>query len=159
MGFGLRFEAPSFWLDGLSESCFLRSLRSGPHKLSQARIENLAVLWWQKHRKQTNMKRKKRDLSAEFKARIASEALKGIRSLNDIAQENEVAPSQVSQWKKELETRMVELFEGSNTTKKEWKKLAHKEAQMERKVGQLVLEKDFLLKKCEQLGIDVSVKP
>lgn len=104
------------------------------------------------------MKRKKRHLSAEFKARIASEALKGIRSVNDIAQANDVAPSQVSQWKKELESRMVELFESSNTTKKELKKLEVKEAQMERKVGQLVLEKDFLLKKCEQLGIDVSEK-
>ena len=104
------------------------------------------------------MKRKKRHLSAEFKARIASEALKGIRSVNDIAQENDVAPSQVSQWKKELESRMVELFESSNSTKKELKKLEAKEAQIERKVGQLVLEKDFLLKKCEQLGIDVSEK-
>ena len=104
------------------------------------------------------MKRKKRHLSAEFKARIASEALKGIRSVNDIAQENDVAPSQVSQWKKELESRMVELFESSNSTKKELKKLEVKEAQIERKVGQLVLEKDFLLKKCEQLGIDVSEK-
>jgi transposase len=104
------------------------------------------------------MKRKKRHLSAEFKARIATEALKGIRSVNDIAQENDIAPSQVSQWKKELESRMVELFESSNTTKKELKKLEVKEAQMERKVGQLVLEKDFLLKKCEQLGIDVSEK-
>ena len=104
------------------------------------------------------MKRKKRHLSAEFKARIATEALKGIRSVNDIAQENDVAPSQVSQWKKELESRMVELFESSNATKKELKKLEVKEAQMERKVGQLVLEKDFLLKKCEQLGIDVSEK-
>lgn len=105
------------------------------------------------------MKRKKRHLSAEFKARIASEALKGVRSINDIAHENEVAPSQVSQWKKELESRMVELFESSNTTQKELKKLEDKEARMERKVGQLVLEKDFLLKKCEQLGIDVSEKP
>ncbi|MEO1856925.1 MAG: transposase [Rubritalea sp.] len=104
------------------------------------------------------MKRKKRHLSAEFKARIATEALKGIRSVNDIAQENDVAPSQVSQWKKELESRMVELFESSNTSKKELKKLEVREAQMERKVGQLVLEKDFLLKKCEQLGIDVSEK-
>ena len=81
------------------------------------------------------MRRKKRHLSAEFKARIASEGLKGIRSVNDIAQENDVAPSQVSQWKKELESRMVELFEKSNTTKKELKKLEVKEAQMERKVG------------------------
>jgi len=105
------------------------------------------------------MKRRKRHLSAEFKATVASEALKGVRSVNDIAQQYEVAPSQVSQWKKELESRMVELFEGSNQTKKELKKLELKEAQMERKVGQLVLEKDFLLKKCEQLGIDVNEKP
>ena len=74
------------------------------------------------------MKRKKRHLSAKFKARIAIEALKGIRSVNDIAQENDVAPSQVIQWKKELESRMVELFESSNTTKKELKKLGIKEA-------------------------------
>ncbi len=42
--------------------------------------------------------------------------------MNDIAQQYEVAPSKVSQWKKELETRMVELFEGSNQVKKELKK-------------------------------------
>ncbi len=105
------------------------------------------------------MKRRKRHLSAEFKATVASEALKGVRSVNDIAQQYEVAPSQVSQWKKELETRMVEIFESSNQTKKELKKMAANEARIERKVGQLVLEKDFLLKKCEQLGIDVNVKP
>ena len=104
------------------------------------------------------MKRKKRHLSAEFKARVASEALKGIQSVNEIAQKYEVAPSQVSQWKKALETRMAELFEGSNTTQKELKKMEQREAKMERKVGQLLLEKDFLLEKCEQLGIDVSEK-
>ncbi|WP_347441659.1 hypothetical protein [Rubritalea sp.] len=40
----------------------------------------------------------------------------------------------------------------------ELKKLEVKEAQMERKVGQLLREKGFLLKKCEQLGIDLSEK-
>ncbi|MEO1857735.1 MAG: hypothetical protein ABGY95_10295 [Rubritalea sp.] len=40
----------------------------------------------------------------------------------------------------------------------ELKTLEVKEAQMELQGGQLVLEKDFLLKKCEQLGIDVSEK-
>ena len=104
------------------------------------------------------MRRKKRHLSAEFKARVATEALKGNRSVNDIAQEYEIAPSQVSQWKKELETRVSEIFEGSNTIKKELKTMEKREAKMERKVGQLLLEKDFLLEKCEQLGIDVSEK-
>ena len=44
------------------------------------------------------MKRKRRTHSPEFKARIAMEALKGIK------------PVQVSQWKKELQDRMSELF-------------------------------------------------
>ena len=104
------------------------------------------------------MKRKRRHLSAEFKAIVATEALKNTSSVNEIAQKYDVAPTQVSQWKKELESRMVELFEGSNESKNQLKKMEKKEAQMERKVGQLVLEKDFLLKKCEQLGIDVNEK-
>jgi hypothetical protein len=32
-------------------------------------------------------------------------------------------------------------------------------ARLERKVGQLTIESDFLKKKCEQLGIDLSEKP
>jgi transposase-like protein len=39
------------------------------------------------------MKRKRRHLSAEFKARVAKEALIGEKSIQDIAQENEIAPS------------------------------------------------------------------
>ena len=45
------------------------------------------------------------------------------------------------------------------TLRDQLKKMAANEARIERKVGQLVLDKDFLLKKCEQLGIDVNVKP
>ena len=42
------------------------------------------------------MKRKRRHLTAEFKARVAAEALKGEKSIQQIAQENDIAPSQVS---------------------------------------------------------------
>ena len=105
------------------------------------------------------MKRKRRHFSAEFKARLAKEALKEEKSIQDIAQENEIAPSQVSAWKKELEERMAELFErknGVNETAKHEEKRAER---LERKVGQLVIEKEFLEKKCEQLGIDLSERP
>ena len=61
------------------------------------------------------MKRKRRHLSPEFKARVALEALKGIRTVNDIAGENDVAPTQVSAWKKELESRLPEVFEGKGS--------------------------------------------
>ena len=57
------------------------------------------------------MKRKRRHLTAEFKARVAAEALKGEKSILQIAQENDIAPTQVSTWKKELEDHMPSIFE------------------------------------------------
>ncbi len=41
-------------------------------------------------------KRKRRQLSAEFKARIAKEALEKEKTIQQIAQENDIAPAQVS---------------------------------------------------------------
>lgn len=105
------------------------------------------------------MKRKRRHLSAEFKARVAKEALKEEKSIQQIAQENEIAPSQVSQWKKELEERMSEIFERKNAVNKQVLHQEKRASHLERKVGQLVIEKEFLEKKCKQLGIDLSERP
>lgn len=104
-------------------------------------------------------KRKRRHLSAEFKARIAREALREEKSIQQIGKDNDIAPTQVSTWKKELEERMIEIFESKNTTNKDAERTAKRSAQLERKVGQLVIEKEFLEKKCEELGIDISEKP
>lgn len=104
-------------------------------------------------------KRKRRHLSAEFKARIAKEALREIKPIHQIAQENDIAPSQVSAWKKELEERMSELFERKNAAADASKKQGKLIARLERKVGRQVIEKEFLEKKCEQLGIDLSERP
>lgn len=98
-------------------------------------------------------------MSAEFKARVAKEALQEIKTIHQIAKENEIAPSQVSAWKKELEDRMIELFERKNAANDSAKKQENLIAQLERKVGRQVIEKEFLEKKCLQLGIDLSERP
>ena len=95
-------------------------------------------------------------MSAEFKARVAKEALKEEKSIQQIAQENEIAPSQVSAWKKELEERISEIFERKNAVDKQARHQEKRASHLERKVGQLVIEKEFLEKKCKQLGIDLS---
>ena len=82
------------------------------------------------------------------------EAMKGIKPVHEIAAENEIHPVQVSQWKKELAERMPELFErknGRNEEAVEDKKMIE---QLERKVGQLIIERDWLAKKSKELGID-----
>ena len=53
---------------------------------------------------------------------------------------------------------MVELFEGKSKVDEKAKE-ERKTARLERKVGQLVIEKEFLEKKCDQLGIDLSERP
>ena len=104
-------------------------------------------------------KRKRRHLTAEFKARVALEALKEEKSIQQIAKDEDVAPTQISAWKKELEERMSELFTRKNAASDAAKKSDKQAARLERKVGQLVIEKEFLEKKCEQLGIDLSERP
>jgi len=100
------------------------------------------------------MKRKRRTHSAEFKARVAAEALKGIKPVHEIAAENEVHPVQVSQWKKELTERMAELFERKNARSQEADDDKRRISALERKLGQVIIERDWLAEKSKELGID-----
>ena len=99
------------------------------------------------------MKRPRRNHSPAFKARIAKEAIKSIKTIAEIAQENELHPVQVSGWKKELEENMEQIFVRKNGVDEEKRALESHCEKLERKVGQLVIEKEFLEKKCDQLGI------
>jgi transposase len=100
------------------------------------------------------MKRPRRNHSAEFKARIAKEALRGVQTIAEIAQANQLHPVQVSTWKKELEENLPGIFERKNASNDKLKALEERCARMERLLGQVVVEKEFLEKKCVELGID-----
>jgi transposase-like protein len=54
--------------------------------------------------------------SAEFKAKIALEAIKGLKTINEIASEVGVHPTQITQWKKQMLDALPEVF--SNTRPK-----------------------------------------
>lgn len=97
------------------------------------------------------MKKQRRKHTAEFKARVALEAIKGMNTINEIAATYEVHPVQVGQWKKELLERVPELFKRKNAVKNS--SIEQERAQLERKVGQLSMEVDWLKKKSVQLGI------
>ncbi len=48
----------------------------------------------------------------EFKAKVGLEALRGVKTINEIGQEYGVHPVQVGQWKKEIQEQAKSLFEG-----------------------------------------------
>lgn len=92
--------------------------------------------------------------SAEFKARIAMEAARGVKTIGIIADENELHPVQISQWKKELLDGVHLVFEKDSKGVRQDAEAAEKrEAHLERKVGQLTIELEWLQKKSKGLGL------
>lgn len=100
------------------------------------------------------MKTQKKKHTPEFKARVAFEAIQGLKTQNEIASEYQIHPITVSKWKNELLSRMPEIF-ATETSKKDRTHDREKD-NLQRKVGQLTMEVDFLEKKCNQLGIPVK---
>lgn len=97
------------------------------------------------------MKRSRRNHSAQFKARIGLEALKGVKTVAEIARENKLHPTQVSQWKGDVREKLPEVFEGgSGQTEADKDKLIE---ELYAKVGKLSFELDWLQKKSEKLGL------
>ena len=58
------------------------------------------------------MTRKRRTLTPIFKARIALEAIRGIKTSAQLASEHKVHPNQISQWKKQLLSDASSIFSG-----------------------------------------------
>ena len=83
--------------------------------------------------------------NAVFKKKVALEAVREGRSVNEIAQIHEVHPVQVSQWKKQLLDGAEAVFEGCKRKSRD--KTEEKIAALERKVGQLSMENEWLKKK------------
>ncbi len=83
--------------------------------------------------------------SKEFKARVALEALKGVKTLSELASEYKLHPTQVRQWKAQVKTNAPDLFErGRGTGSSNEDVLA---ARLYEEIGRLKMEVDFLQKK------------
>ena len=88
---------------------------------------------------------KRKNFSGDFKAKVALEAIRGIKTVNEIGQEFGVHPTQVGLWKRELQEQASSLFDA-----KRGPKPADPSASPERlysEIGRLKMELDWLKKK------------
>ena len=99
--------------------------------------------------------KKRRTFTAEFKAKVALEALREQEPLHEIAKRYEVHPNQISQWKKELQSNMAAVFEKKSDRESEKIRQKERENRLFRQVGQLQMEVDFLKEVCDKLGLEV----
>ena len=83
---------------------------------------------------------RKRKYSAEFKARVAIEAIKEERTINEIASRYGIHPQLVRSWKREFLQNASKVFE----TKEETQRLKRELEKACRKIGELEVERDFL---------------
>ena len=98
------------------------------------------------------MKAKRRRHDPEFKARVALEALKGIKTIQQIAKDFDVHPVQVSEWKKTMVEAATGVF-GAGRGKAPEEDFERQRDELHAKIGQLTVEVDFLRKKSRQRGL------
>ena len=87
--------------------------------------------------------------SAQFKAQVGLEALKGIEPVHTIAAKHRVHPVQVSQWKKEVTERLPEVFAGKPDADAAAAK--KREQELFEQIGRLKMELEWLKKKAGEL--------
>ena len=88
---------------------------------------------------------RRRRFGAAFKAKVALEAIKGLRTINEIGAEYEVHPNQVTKWKKQVLEDLPNIF-SSGRAKRDITDEAAKNRLYE-EIGRLKVELDWLKKK------------
>lgn len=88
------------------------------------------------------MSKRRRSFTAEFKARVALDALTGEHTLSELATKYDVHPNQIATWKRQAKEGLVESFSGKAKKSLEGDEARIKE--LHAKIGQLTVEKDFL---------------
>lgn len=91
------------------------------------------------------MRRQRRNHSPAFKAKVALAAVKGDRTVADLASRFEIHPNQVQTWKKQLLDSAAAVFdrEGGGAASSD---VESQLKNLHAKIGELAMEKDFLSK-------------
>ena len=94
------------------------------------------------------MTKKRKTFTDAFKARVALEAYKGFTTVNELATQHKVHPSQIAKWKKQLVSGAPELFRGEKksvgTSEEELNAPLYEE------IGRLKMDLEWLKKKAAQ---------
>ena len=105
------------------------------------------------------MSRKRKTYSADFKAKLVLELLEGEKTLNEIASANNVLPRSLQDWKKQFLSNASLAFDKSEIVKdykEQIRELEKQKDRMARKLGEVVVERDWAVGKL--VSLDLSIR-
>ena len=139
--------AATEWENAHERFCLGREQRWTPSvgQLIDAAKWNLLHYISVKEEEQKMTKRKRRNHSASFKAKVAVAAVRGDRTLAELAEHFDVHPNQIQDWKKKLVVNAETLF-GNGGSSAGAENAERKTQKLHAMIGQLTMEKDFLSK-------------
>jgi transposase-like protein len=88
-----------------------------------------------------NMKRSRRNHSPVFKAKVALQAIRGDKTLAELAQQHQLHSTQIAAWKQQLLERAAELFANGQSLAAD---SGQRVQELHAKIGELTMERDFL---------------
>jgi transposase len=86
----------------------------------------------------------RRRFTADFKAKVALEAIRGERTISELGTKHQLHPNQITQWKRQAIENLAKAFDDKASDAQ-----VGREAEVMKlhaKIGQLVVERDFLAK-------------
>ena len=98
------------------------------------------------------MAKKRRQFTAEFKARVVRAALREDKTLAELATQFDVHPNQITEWKRKILDTMPDMF--SRKKQADAKAAEEHESRLYEQVGKLQVELEWMKKKARQFGID-----
>ena len=84
--------------------------------------------------------------SAEFKAKVALEAMRGEQTLAELGARHGIHPAMMASWKRQAIDGLAGIFSGKPDDSKGLGDKEKEVSQLHAKIGQLVVERDFLAK-------------
>ena len=99
------------------------------------------------------MSKNKKQYSPEFKAKVALEAIRGEKTVPELASQYQIHPTVINGWKRKLLEEASQVFDGDSKRQKVKEDAQTQIDELHRQIGQLKVERDFLANRSAQLGL------
>jgi transposase len=99
------------------------------------------------------MSNKKKQYSSQFKAKVALEAIRGEKTVPELASQYEIHPTMINGWKRKILEESSKVFEGESKEQKVFEDAKTHIDELYRQIGQMKVERDFLAHRSAQLGL------